>query len=53
MDNIKTSTCLPKIKKELETLIQAVRIYREDKEVEFGRKKMCHIDNEKQKTNGI
>ena len=45
---------LAKNEKELETLIQAVRIYNENIGMKFGIKKMYHASNEKQKiTNGI
>ena len=36
-----------KNEKELETLIQTVRIYNQNIEMEFGIKKMCHVGNEK------
>ena len=44
IDNIKL---LPQNEKELETLIQAVRIYCDDSEMKFD---MCHANNEKRKT---
>ena len=40
-----------KNEKELETLIEAERIYRDDTGMEFDIKKMCRANNEKQKTN--
>ena len=45
MDNIKL---FAKNEKELETLIHAVRIYRQDIGIEFG--KMCYSRNEKRQT---
>ena len=39
-----------KNEKELETIIEAIRIYNEDITMEFGIEKMCHANNEKQKT---
>ena len=45
-DNIKL---FAKNGKELETLIQIVKIYREDIAMEFGIKKMRHTNNEKRK----
>ena len=45
MDDLKL---FAKNMKELETLIQAVRIYSQDRGVEFVIK-MCHVNNEKRK----
>ena len=47
MDDIKLFS---KNEKELETLIQAVRIYSQDIGMEFGIEKMCHSCNEKWQT---
>ena len=38
-----------KHEKELEILIQTLRIYNEVIGIEFGIEKMCHANNEKQK----
>ena len=47
MDDIKL---FAKNEKELETLFQAGRIYRQDIWMEFGIEKMCHASNEKHNT---
>ena len=38
-----------KNQKELETLIQTIRIYSHDTRMEFGKKIMCHTNHEKRK----